>query len=355
MPPTVSVVIPVFNRRAAVRCAIKSVLAQTFQDFEIVVVDDGSTDGTPVSVAEFADRRIRLLRHERNRGGSAARNTGIRASSAPYVAFLDSDDEWLPTKLQRQLEVFARSNKEQLGLVYTGAEWIYPDGRAWLRIPRRELDLTRALLTENVIGETSVGMVRRRALDAIGGFDESLPSCQDMDLWLRISEQFEANIASEALVRVMKADDDRITNNVVHALRGRALFCQKHREKMIRHGVLYAYLRKSGWWQQRRMRDSRLARRLYLESLAANPIAPLTYVLMLSAYLPMPCQDVMARCKQLLAGFLRLRPKARVPSNSSNLTSVQSSTAIHQRSRRRHKRSKSRGRCRSRCEGGLSR
>ena len=180
MSPKVSVVIPVFNRPAAVRRAIESVLAQTCQDFEIIVVDDGSTDATAASVAAFADRRITLIRHERNRGGSAARNTGIRASSAPYVAFLDSDDEWLPTKLERQLEVFERSS-ERLALVYTGAEWVFADGSVSRHIPRRQVDLTRALLTENVVGETSLGMVRRSALDAIGGFDESLPAAR---IWI---------------------------------------------------------------------------------------------------------------------------------------------------------------------------
>jgi glycosyltransferase involved in cell wall biosynthesis len=309
MSPTISVIIPVFNRAVAVRRAIKSVLAQTFQHFEIVVVDDGSTDGTAASVAEFADHRITLIHHERNHGGSAARNTGIRASSAPYVAFLDSDDEWLPTKLQRQLDVFERSSNEHLALVYTGAEWAFPDGHVRRHIPRREIELARTLLTENVVGETSVGMVRRSALDSIGGFDETLPSCQDMDLWLRISEQFDAAVVPEALVRVTKADEDRISNNVVYALRGRAQFCQKHKEKMIRQGVLYLYLRTSGRWEHRRSRDCRLARRFYLESLRANPVAPYTYVLLLAGYLPMSCLDMIARCKRfvlvLLAGWKR--------------------------------------------------
>jgi len=304
MSPQVSVVIPVFNRAVAVRRAIESVLVQTLQDFEIVVVDDGSTDTTAASVAAFADHRIKLIRHDRNRGGSAARNTGIQSSSAPYIAFLDSDDEWLPTKLERQLEAFDRSSK-RLALVYTGAERVFDDGSVSCRIPLRELDLARALLTENVVGETSVGMVRRSALDLIGGFDESLPSCQDMDLWLRICQRFDADIVPEPLVRVTKADDSgRITNNVSHALLGRALFCQKHRETLIRHGVLHLYLRKSGWWQHRRVRDARLARRFYLQSLRANPIAPFTYVLLLAAYLPMPCLDMMARCKHFVAVHL---------------------------------------------------
>jgi glycosyltransferase involved in cell wall biosynthesis len=310
MVPTISVVIPVFNRPAAVRRAIESVLAQTCQDFEIIVVDDGSTDGTAAVVAAFADHRIKLIRHGQKRGGSAARNTGIRASSAPYVAFLDSDDEWLPTKLERQLDVFERSS-EQLGLVYTGAEWLWPDGSVSQRIPRREANLSRTLLTKNVVGETSLGMVRRSALDAVGGFDETLPSSQDMDLWLRICERFPADVVPEALVRVSKGNDrGRITANVSGSVSGRDLYCQKHREKLIRHGVLHLYLRESGWWQQRRVRNPRLARRFYLESLRANPAAPLTYVLLLAAFLPMPWLDMMARCKQFVAGVLRLGPEA---------------------------------------------
>jgi glycosyltransferase involved in cell wall biosynthesis len=304
--PTVTVVIPVFNRPATIRRAIESVLAQTFQNFEIVVVDDGSTDDTAAVVATMTDPRIRFFRHERNRGGSGARNTGIHAASAPYVAFLDSDDEWLPTKLERQLEVFERSS-ERLALVYSGAEWIFGDGRVERRIPPSNLDLSRTLLTENVIGETSVGMVRRSVFDEIGGFDESLPSSQDMDLWLRICERFEAADVPEALVRVTKGEDSgRITNRVDDALRGRDLFCEKHREKLIRHGVLHLYLRKSGWWQQRRLRDSHVARRSYLESLRANPIAPFTYVLLIAAYVPGPCLDIMARCKQYIAGLFGL-------------------------------------------------
>jgi len=196
MAPKVSVVIPVFNRPASVRRAIESVLAQTCQDFEIVVVDDGSTDTTVAAVAALADPRITVIRHQRNRGGSAARNTGIAAGSAPYVAFLDSDDEWLPVKLERQLALFERSG-ERLGLVYAGTERVFADGRVDRIIPRRPHDVTRALLTENVIGETSVGMVRRAALDETGGFDESLPASQDMDLWLRICEGFLADVVPE--------------------------------------------------------------------------------------------------------------------------------------------------------------
>jgi glycosyltransferase involved in cell wall biosynthesis len=286
MPPKVSVVIPVYNRPVAVRRAIDSVLAQTVKDFEIIVVDDASSDDTVASVTAYADPRITLIRHDRNRGGSAARNTGFRAGTARYVAFLDSDDEWLPAKLEKQLEVFERSN-DDLALVYVGTERIFADGLIQRDVPRRHENLARELLTVNVVGETSVGMVRRSALDAVNGFDEELPASQDMDLWLRICERFPADIVPEVLVRVVKADDrGRITASVASTTRGRELFRRKHREKLARHGVLYSHLRESGLWYQRGARDNRQARRCYLESIAANPFAPLTYLLLLVTYLP---------------------------------------------------------------------
>jgi glycosyltransferase involved in cell wall biosynthesis len=292
-----------------VQRAIASVLVQTCQDFEIIVVDDGSTDGSAAAVEAIDNRRIRLIRHKRNRGGSAARNTGIHAGSAPFVAFLDSDDEWLPTKLERQLEVFERSS-DRLGLVYTGADRIFSDGSVSSYIPCRRVDLSRALLLWNPVGETSLGMVRRTALDAIGGFDESLPASQDWDLWLRLCERFEADVVPEALVRVAQHfDTGRISVNVPATISGRELYGQKHRQKLISAGVLHLYLRESGWGQQRRVRDPRGARRFYLESLKVNPVALFTYALLLSTYVPMSWLDHLAYCKRLFARFLQLGPE----------------------------------------------
>jgi glycosyltransferase involved in cell wall biosynthesis len=309
MPPKISVVIPVFNRPEAVCRAIQSALGQTCQDFEIIVVDDASTDTTPAALAAFTDPRIKVIRHARNRGGSAARNTGIRASSATYVAFLDSDDEWLPTKLERQLDLFERSD-HRLGFVYTGAERVFPNGHVSRRIPRRHADLTRALLRKNAVGETSRGMVRRSALEAIGGFDESLPSCQDWDLWLRLSEKFEAAIIPDALVRVAYGNDPgRISSSVSATLSGRELYCRKHKEKMTRRGVLHVFLRDSGWCRQRLIPDTRGARGLYVEALRADPIAPFTFLLLLGTYVPASLTDQIARCKHLVARLLGFGPE----------------------------------------------
>src|SRR5262245_45342203 len=115
----VSVIIPTHNRADFLRGALSSVLNQTYQNFEIIVVNDASTDDTAKVVAAFEDERIRFIRHDTNKGGSAARNTGILASKCDYIAFLDDDDEWLPDKLRKQMEILLASPPEVAG-VYTG-------------------------------------------------------------------------------------------------------------------------------------------------------------------------------------------------------------------------------------------
>jgi hypothetical protein len=302
-PPRVSVVIPVLNRPLAVRQAIDSVLAQTVQDFELIVVDDGSTDATPETLASLSDPRIRVIRHPQRRGGSAARNTGIRAARADYVAFLDSDDEWLPTKLERQLELFGRS-QEHVALVYTGMQGVYADGSRRTYLPLRIPNLARALLTDNVIGGTSVGMLRRSALEAVGGFDESLPAAQEMDLWLRVCERFTADFVPEVLVRVEKGSDQgRITASIPATTGARELFRRKHRSKMVQQGVLHLHLRESGWWYLRGARDPRAARRCAIEAVRFQPLAPLSHALLLATVVPMAWLDHLARWKHRLTAL----------------------------------------------------
>jgi glycosyltransferase involved in cell wall biosynthesis len=307
--PRVSVIIPVFNRPTAVRRAIESVLAQTFRDFEIIVVDDGSTDATPSEVAAIGDSRIMLFRHERRRGGSAARNSGIQASRAQYVAFLDSDDEWLPSKLHRQLELFAAS-ADRLGLVYAGVEHILANGIVTKYTPRKYDDLACRLLTDNVVGGASVAMVRREVLDGVGGFDEALLSGQDVDLWLRICERFSADFIPETLVRVWESAADRITVDVTALIRGRDVFFEKHREKLVRQRVLYLWLRQVAWIHHRYAGDLRTARRLYLRSIVARPTAALTYMLLLLACIPNSWMQRLVRCKNRLAQLVGADPEA---------------------------------------------
>lgn len=116
---TVSVIIPTYNRAHLLGRAIQSVLAQTYEDFEIIVVDDASTDVTEQVVKSFADDRINYIRHQKNKGGSSARNTGIKAAKGEFIAFLDSDDEWVPKKLEKEINRLQTLSNE-VGVFYGG-------------------------------------------------------------------------------------------------------------------------------------------------------------------------------------------------------------------------------------------
>jgi glycosyltransferase involved in cell wall biosynthesis len=197
----VSVIIPTYNRRAILPAAIRSVLNQTFGNLELIVVDDASDESSEDVVKGFKDTRVRLIRHGSRAGGAAARNTGIRNSHGDYVAFLDDDDEWYPEKLAMQMSVMSKSGPE-VGAIYTG--YLVVDratGKVCLqRVPTRRGDLCSILLKSNPIGTTSSILLKRTCLERVGYFDDTLPSFQDRDLWIRISREFHFDYVSEPLL-----------------------------------------------------------------------------------------------------------------------------------------------------------
>lgn len=182
--PLVSVIIPTYNRAAMVGQAVESVLAQTYSDFELIVVDDGSTDETDKVLSAYRDR-IRLLQQS-NRGVSAARNHGIRNAKGRLIAFLDSDDLWLPEKLSRQAAFFERYPESLI--CQTEEIWIRNGRRVNPKKRHRKLsgDIFGPSLELCLVSPSAV-MLRKVLFDEIGLFDEELPACEDYDLWLRVS------------------------------------------------------------------------------------------------------------------------------------------------------------------------
>ncbi len=249
--PAVSVVIPTYNRAHVLGRALKSVLAQTFDDFEVLVVDDGSTDDTEDLVTAFGDSRIRYLAQSENRGVGAARNRGLREARGEFVAFLDSDDEWHPKKLDRQIAVF-RDRPEEIGLVYTGVESVFGDGSRRVDLPTRRGNVYEKLLLENVIhGGGSNAMIRRNVIATVGFFDEAFPAIEDYDYWLRISRFFEIDFVDEPLIRYHDSREhepgtlERKSLDVGNNLAARALLYRKHRSEMLRAGVAHHFLLES--------------------------------------------------------------------------------------------------------------
>ncbi len=194
----VSVIIPTYNRAAWVKEAEASVLAQTYRDFELLVVDDGSTDATLEALAPWR-RDLRLLRLSARRGVSAARNLGIASARGQWLAFLDSDDLWLPEKLARQME-FLAAHPEIL-LCQTDEIWV----RRGVRVnpPQTHRKAGGWIFPESLkrcLVSPSAVILHRRLIERFGGFDERLPAAEDYDLWLRLTWRLEVGLLPQALV-----------------------------------------------------------------------------------------------------------------------------------------------------------
>ncbi|MEM3407746.1 MAG: glycosyltransferase [Nitrososphaerota archaeon] len=212
--PLVSVIIPTYNRAWLLSKAVESVLNQSYQNFEVIIIDDCSEDDTKNLVKKFKDRRIRYIRHRKRKGAAAARNTGIKAAKGNYIAFQDSDDYWHPKKLEKQMRTFLNAPHD-LGVVYTSFWRI--DGNKKVYYPRphikpKEGYLHEVLLKTNFIG-LSTAVVKRKCFEKAGVFDEDLPRQQDWDLWLRISKYYCFKHIDEPLV-TSYLHHDSISRNI---------------------------------------------------------------------------------------------------------------------------------------------
>jgi len=210
--PLLSVIIPTHNRAKMLKRAIGSVLAQTWQDFEVIVVSDGSTDNTEEVGESFKDPRMHLLKHESARGASAARNTGLRVSNGKYIAFLDDDDEWTLNKLEVQLPVIQRSGPE-VGLVYCWMDYVHEGQVLKTRCPTLRGYIFPEMLDKQAITNSSTLLIRREVLDIVKGFDETLPRGNDGDFIRRVTKHFEVDYVPKVLSKVYVGHADRISIN----------------------------------------------------------------------------------------------------------------------------------------------
>lgn len=185
-----SIVTPSYNRPDFLERLLESICRQTIRDFEVFVIDDASLDQEAYDrvIGRFSkDINLQYLRNEVNRGAQYSRNRGVAASAGKLIAFVDDDDEWLPGKLERQAALFS-SASERLGLVYTWADAVSEETIVLHQYRAvHQGNVLAALLDACFIPSPTV-VVRRAAIEKLGGFDESLPSCQDWDMWTRVAE-----------------------------------------------------------------------------------------------------------------------------------------------------------------------
>ena len=199
--PLVSIVLPTYNRAHSVSKAIDSVLNQTFTDFELIIVDDGSSDQTKNIINTFNDPRLSYIQHKHNKGVSAARNTGIELSKGKWVTFQDSDDEWHSQKLEKTCAVAEKSD-EKTSIIYCAYYKVYPR-KSYLIPSQKEInkegDLYLELLKGNFIPTPAI-LVRKTCFDDIGVFDTSFTTLEDWDLLLRLAKCYKFKFISDPLL-----------------------------------------------------------------------------------------------------------------------------------------------------------
>lgn len=231
-PVKVSVIIPTFNRNSFLESAIESVLTQTFRDFEIIIVDDASSDDVHECLKQFDDPRLKHIRHKVNRGEAGARNTGIENSTGEYIAFLDDDDTWLPEKIEQQLSVLENLPAKVAG-IYSGYVAIEFSSKKTLytKVPAMRGDICNDLLVRNLIGTPSTVMIRRACIQQAGLFDENLCYGVDHDFYLRIAKHYHFEYIKKPLVKYT-IHEKRLTNNPDIVAKGLEAFSRKYSEKI---------------------------------------------------------------------------------------------------------------------------
>lgn len=199
--PKVSVIIPAYNAMQFLPETLDSLFKQTFSDYEVIIVNDGSSDGIEQWATQITDLRVKLVSQE-NQGLAGARNTGLLHAQGEYIAFLDADDLWQPTKLEKQVQVL--EDNPEVGLVYTWLDLVDAEGKVRGKVRKNYLegDVWEKLIEHNIVECGSVAMVRRCCYQAVGFFDQNLPSsyAEDWDMWLRIASHYPFKVVKEPLV-----------------------------------------------------------------------------------------------------------------------------------------------------------
>ncbi len=217
--PLVTALITTFNRSAFLKKAIESVLAQTFRDFELIILDNSSTDDTEEVIKGFGDKRIRHIRHE-PMNISQARNLGVREARGEYIAFLDDDDEWLPHKIEVQVNFFERA-AEDIALVYGAFIKIDSEGNELgVRRPTLRGKVLKGLIyQDDFTGSASNPMIRRSVVMELGGYDEKVVSGEDWELYLRIADKYRVDFTLDPVVRIRSHEGPRLGDKLLDTAR----------------------------------------------------------------------------------------------------------------------------------------
>jgi glycosyltransferase involved in cell wall biosynthesis len=223
-PGKISVIIPTYNRENSLERAIESVLAQTYHNYELIVIDDGSTDNTSRIIKKYK-KKIRYF-SQLHSGVSSARNLGLEKSEGAWVAFLDSDDYWLPQKLARQMQCL--SENPQWLVMQTDEKWIR--NGVFVNPMKKHRKYSGWIFPQCLplcIVSPSAVIIHQKVFNDVGVFDESLPVCEDYDLWLRIALKYEIGLLPEKLIVKTGGHSDQLSRKYWGMDRYRVLALEK--------------------------------------------------------------------------------------------------------------------------------
>jgi glycosyltransferase involved in cell wall biosynthesis len=238
--PMVSVIIPTFGRLNLLRRAIRSVFSQSYQNFEIIIVDDGPMNNYKSLFNEFCDKRLQYFNRRRKGGVASARNFGIKVSSGEFIAFLDDDDEWLPSKLEKQVALLQKNNN-RVGIVHTNC--YIDNGQELLVFHRRYLlDQSFEKLLEHDFIANSTCLIRRECFDVVGYFDEKIPYAEDWEFFIRASRRCNFAYIHQplAILHWKNEDSERLSDDLQKTARGHEYLVFKHWQEYEKYPKILA-------------------------------------------------------------------------------------------------------------------
>lgn len=238
----ISVIVPTYNRPEVLPRAIDSILNQTFGDFDVHIIDGGSTDDTRDVVEQYADDRVIYHRQDNDKGLSGARNIGLRFARGELIGFLDDDDEWHPTKLEKQLSRFDDS-RSRLGLVYTGSRRVRNQRTSSEFIPTQNGWVSKEIYRRNFV-PSETPLVRASCFDEVGDFDVSLPAREDWDMWIRIAQEYKFDYVPQILATAHLGRSDRMSDDSKITYIGYQRILEKYREDFMSDPVAFSRIQK---------------------------------------------------------------------------------------------------------------
>lgn len=235
-----SIILPTYNRKKKLKRAVDSILYQSYAEFELIIADDASTDGTEEFLKSYQDARIRYIRLPSNQGAAAARNYGLQQAQSEYIAFEDSDDVWRPRKLEKQMQLLTHAEK-QVGFIYHKIAYDMGDNR-YAILPSEEIglekksgDIYAQMLYDNLIPCPSI-LATRDCVAATGGFDTQLKALEDYDFALKMARQYHGIFLDEILLDA-EYSTSGVSGNAVNYLLASCMLVQRYKEDYLRTGM----------------------------------------------------------------------------------------------------------------------